>query len=98
MRICPGFASSHSREATLDTVPIAIVKSALEADCAERGEAVRNIDAEANVVPEPTPPIGKFKFREEEAGRDLSAPPTSAHVRHEIRCYGGPLSIGVRST
>ena len=23
MRICPGFASSHSREATLDTVPIA---------------------------------------------------------------------------
>ena len=73
MRICPGFASSHSREATLDTVPIAIVKSALEADCAERGEAVRNIDAEANVVPEPTPPIGKFKFREAEAGRDLSA-------------------------
>ena len=23
MRICPGFASSHSREATLDTVPMA---------------------------------------------------------------------------
>ena len=31
------------------------------------------IDAEANFVPEPTPPIGKFKFREAEAGRDLSA-------------------------
>src|SRR6478736_6801193 len=30
MRICPGFASSHSREATLDTVPIA-----LEGDGAE---------------------------------------------------------------
>jgi hypothetical protein len=30
-------------------------------------------DTEANLVPEPTPPIGKFKFREAEAGRDLSA-------------------------
>jgi hypothetical protein len=50
-----------------------IVKPALEPDCAERSEAVRNPDAEANVVPEPTPPIGKFKFREAEAGRDLSA-------------------------
>jgi hypothetical protein len=38
-----------------------------------RGEAMRNTDAEANVVPEPTPPIGKFKFREAGAGRDLSA-------------------------
>ena len=34
---------------------------------------MRYADAEANVVPEPTPPIGKFKFREAEAGRDLSA-------------------------
>ena len=34
---------------------------------------MRNADAEANLVPEPTPPIGKFKFREAEAGRDLSA-------------------------
>ena len=50
-----------------------IVEPTLEADSAERSEAVRNADAEANVVPEPTPPIGKFKFREAEAGRDLSA-------------------------
>jgi hypothetical protein len=34
---------------------------------------VRDADAEANLVPEPTPPIGKFKFREAEAGGDLSA-------------------------
>ena len=50
-----------------------IVEASLEADGAERSEAVRNADAEANVVPEATPPIGKFKFREAEAGRDLSA-------------------------
>ena len=50
-----------------------IVEAPLEADGAERSEAVCNADAEANVVPEPTPPIGKFKFREAEAGCDLSA-------------------------
>ena len=50
-----------------------IVEAALEADGAKRSKAVRYADAEANVVPEPTPPIGKFKFREAEAGRDLSA-------------------------
>ena len=50
-----------------------IVEAPLEADGAERSKAVRYADAEANVVPEPTPPIGKFKFREAEAGRDLSA-------------------------
>ena len=50
-----------------------IVEASFKADGAERGKAVRNPDAEANVVLEPTPPIGKFKFREAEAGRDLSA-------------------------
>ena len=50
-----------------------IIEAALEADGAKRSKAVRYADAEANVVPEPTPPIGKFKFREAEAGRDLSA-------------------------
>ena len=50
-----------------------IVEAPLEADGAERSEAVRNANAKANVVPEPTPPIGKFKFREAEAGCDLSA-------------------------
>jgi hypothetical protein len=50
-----------------------VIETPLEADCAERGKAVRYADAEANVAPEPTPPIGKFKFREAEAGRDLSA-------------------------
>ena len=50
-----------------------IVEAPFKADRAERSKAVRNADAEANVVPEPTPPIGKFKFREAEAGRDLSA-------------------------
>ena len=48
-----------------------VVEPALEANGAERGKAVCN--AEANLVPEPTPPIGKFKFREAEAGDDLSA-------------------------
>ena len=33
---------------------------------------MRNPDAKANVVTPPTPPIGKFKFREAEAGCDLS--------------------------
>ena len=32
-----------------------IVEASLEADGSERGEAVRNPDAEANVVPQPTP-------------------------------------------
>ena len=50
-----------------------IVEPALEADSAKRGKAVCCVDTEANVMPEPTPPIGKFKFREAEAGRDLSA-------------------------
>jgi hypothetical protein len=50
-----------------------IVEAAFKADGAERGEAVRDADAEANLVPEPTPLIGKFKFREAEPGRDLSA-------------------------
>ena len=50
-----------------------IVEAPLIANRAERSEAVRNPDAEANLVPEPTPPIGKFKFREAEAGGDLSA-------------------------
>ena len=50
-----------------------IVESALEADGAKRSKAVCYVDTEANVMPEPTPPIGKFKFREAEAGRDLSA-------------------------
>jgi hypothetical protein len=63
-------ASSQRREATFDT---AIVEAALKPDSAERGEAVRYADAEANLVPEPTPPIGKFKFGEAEAGGDLSA-------------------------
>ena len=50
-----------------------IVEASFKSDGAERGEAVRYADAEANVVTPPTPPIGKFKFREAEAGRDLSA-------------------------
>ena len=50
-----------------------IIEAALITNRAKRSEAVRNPDAEANLVPEPTPPIGKFKFREAEAGRDLSA-------------------------
>ena len=50
-----------------------IVEASLKANGAERSEAVRYADAEANLVPEPTPPIGKFKFREAEAGCDLSA-------------------------
>ena len=32
-----------------------IVEATLETDGAERGEAVRDADAEANIVPEPTP-------------------------------------------
>ena len=50
-----------------------IVEASLIANRAERSESVRNPDAEANLVPEPTPPIGKFKFGEAEAGGDLSA-------------------------
>ena len=50
-----------------------VIEAPLKADGAKRGKPVRYADAEANVVPEPTPPIGKFKFREAEAGRDLSA-------------------------
>ena len=50
-----------------------VVEAAFKSDGAERGKAVRNPDAEANLVPESTPPIGKFKFREAEAGCDLSA-------------------------
>jgi hypothetical protein len=42
-------------------------------DGAKRRKSVRYADAETNLVPEATPPIGKFKFREAEAGRDLSA-------------------------
>jgi len=50
-----------------------IVEAPLVTNRAERSEAVRNPDAEANFVPEPTPPIGKFKVREAEVGCDLSA-------------------------
>ena len=50
-----------------------IVEAALEADGAKRRKSVRYADAETNLVPEATPPIGKFKFREAEAGCDLSA-------------------------
>jgi hypothetical protein len=50
-----------------------VVEPTLEADGAERGKVMRNANAETNLVPEPTPPIGKFKFREAEAGGDLSA-------------------------
>jgi hypothetical protein len=56
-----------------------VVEPTLEADGAERGKAMRNADVETNLVPEPTPPIGKFKFREAEPGRDLSA--RSRHVQ-----------------
>jgi hypothetical protein len=50
-----------------------VVEASFKTNSAERSKAVCNADTEANVVPEPTPPIGKFKFREAEAGRDLSA-------------------------
>ena len=50
-----------------------IIEAPFKADGPERSKPVRNADAEANVVPQPTPPIGKFKFREAETGRDLSA-------------------------
>src|SRR6185369_1253108 len=36
-----------------------VIEPTLEADCAESGEAVRNTDAEANVVPEPMPLLGQ---------------------------------------
>ena len=49
-----------------------IVEASFKPDGAERGKSVRNPDAEANVVSQATPPIGKFKFREAEAGCDLS--------------------------
>ena len=77
-----------------------VVKSALEADGPERSEAVRNPDAEANLVPEPTPPIGKFKFREAEAGRDLSARSRQLQLTFGTKYVAmeAPLSIGVRST
>jgi hypothetical protein len=50
-----------------------VVKASLEADGPERSKPVRYADTKAKVVPPTTPPIGKFKFREAEAGRDLSA-------------------------
>ena len=61
---CPGLASSHSREGTLDTVPIARSQPALEADCPERSEAVRN--AEANLVAKAAPGLSRVvKFLSE---------------------------------
>jgi hypothetical protein len=50
-----------------------VIEASLKADGAERSKPVRYADAETNLVPEPTPPIGKFKSREAEAGCDLSA-------------------------
>ena len=41
-----------SRERTLHTVRCGIVKPAFKPDCAKCGEAVRNADAKANLVPE----------------------------------------------
>jgi hypothetical protein len=50
-----------------------IVEASFKPDGAERGKSVRNPDAEANVVSQVTPPIGKFKFREAEAGCDCQS-------------------------
>ena len=44
-----------------------VVEPALEADGAKRSKPMRYADAEANLVHEPTPPIGKFKFRKLDA-------------------------------
>ena len=52
MRICPGLASSQSREATIGHCSDGgIIEAPLEADGAQRGKPVRDADAEANVVP-----------------------------------------------
>ena len=56
IRICPGLASSHKSRGDVRYGPDGgVVEAALETDRAERSEAVRNADAEANLVPEAAP-------------------------------------------
>jgi hypothetical protein len=56
MGICPGFGFiARTRSDVGNGADGGIVEAALEADGAERCEAVRDANAEPNVVPPPTP-------------------------------------------
>ena len=59
MRICPGLASSQRREATLEPSQWRHNRIALKADSAKRRKAMRDTDAEANVVSPTTPRFGQ---------------------------------------
>ena len=51
IKICPGLASSQSRDATLDTVPMAVIEPSLKADSAEGSKSVRDPNPETNSCP-----------------------------------------------
>ena len=55
MRICPAWPHRKAERRRSNRSDSGIVKTAPEADGAERGKAMRNPNAKANVVPQPTP-------------------------------------------
>jgi hypothetical protein len=72
MRICPGFRLvTETRGDVGDGADGGIVEATLEADSAKRSEAVRDADAEANLVPETAPGL-PLKFRWRHAPRAMS--------------------------
>ena len=56
IRICPGLASSQSRERDIgDRSDGGVIEASLKADSAEGGKSMRNPNAKANVVAKLTP-------------------------------------------